>query len=192
MHGIESQEYWSFSAAATAFSSMAFGFVLRWWYFDVAHCAAPRHVVTREQAVRFQIWHYAHLPMFLGIAVAGVGFEHLISLEAGEHLTRTEVAVLCSAVAVLMAALTVIAATSDACQKRTDAGRHFLSQFGLAMAVVIIGALAPGLHRVLLAGGMLAVCCGQTLLSRVPSNDSEHVTRLSQGNKLADSRLPLA
>src|SRR6266699_1521643 len=30
MRGIESQEYWSFPAAATAFSSMAFAFVLRW------------------------------------------------------------------------------------------------------------------------------------------------------------------
>src|SRR5262249_14681794 len=42
MRGIESQEYWSFSAAATAFSSMAFAFVLRWWYFDVAQSAAAR------------------------------------------------------------------------------------------------------------------------------------------------------
>jgi low temperature requirement protein LtrA len=61
MRGVESQEYWSFPAAATAFSSMAFAFVLRWWYFDVARSAAARHIRTTRQAVSFQIWHYAHL-----------------------------------------------------------------------------------------------------------------------------------
>jgi low temperature requirement protein LtrA len=81
VRGIESQEYWNFPAAATAFSSMAFAFVLRWWYFDVPRSAAARHIRTKRQAVMFQIWHYAHLPMFLGIGVAGVGFEHLISLQ---------------------------------------------------------------------------------------------------------------
>ena len=74
MRGIESQENWSFSAASTALSSMAFAFVLRWWYFDGVHSSAERHVRTRRQATRFHIWNYAHLPMFLGIAVAGVGF----------------------------------------------------------------------------------------------------------------------
>jgi len=49
---------------------MAFAFVLRWWYFDVARSAAARHIRTKRQAVWFQIWHYAHLPMFLGIGVA--------------------------------------------------------------------------------------------------------------------------
>src|ERR1043166_4524768 len=117
MRGIESQEYWSFPAAATAFSSMAFAFVLRWWYFDVAQSAAARHVRTKQQAVRFQIWHYAHLPMFLGIGVAGIGFEHLITLQSGEQLTGLEVRVVCSAVAMLTAALISIAATADAARK---------------------------------------------------------------------------
>jgi len=86
MRGIESQEYWSFPAAATAFSGMAFAFVLRWWYFDVGQCAAARHIRSRRQVVLFELWHYAHLPLFLGIGAAGVGFEHLISLQAESRL----------------------------------------------------------------------------------------------------------
>ena len=166
MRGIESQEYWSFPAAATAFSSMAFAFVLRWWYFDVAQSAAVRHVRTKQQAVRFQIWHYAHLPMFLGIGVTGVGFEHLIALQRGEELTGLEVRVVCSAVAMLMASLIVIAGTSDTSRKHGTQGKDVWAQFALTAAIVVIAMLAPPLHRVLLAIGLLALCCGQTLLGR--------------------------
>ena len=165
MRGIESQEYWSLSAAVTAFSGMAFAFVLRWWYFDVAQSAATRHVRTKQQAVRFQIWHYAHLPMFLGIGVAGIGFEHLITLRGGEQLSGKEVWILCSAVAVLTAALISIGATSDAARKHGSA-RYLWGQFGLIGIPVFFGIVAPVLHRVVLVSALLATCCGQTLLGR--------------------------
>ena len=166
MRGIESQEYWSFSAAATAFASMAFAFVLRWWYFDVAQSAAARHVQTKQQARLFQIWHYAHLPMFLGIGVAGIGFEHLITLQSGEELTGKEVWVLCSAIAVLTAALISIAATADAARKHRRSAAYLWIQFGLIGIPVILGTIAPVLHRVLFVGALLCTCCSQTLLGR--------------------------
>jgi len=131
MRGIESQEYWSFSAAATAFSSMAFAFVLRWWYFDVGQSASERHVRSKRHAILFQVWHYAHLPLFLGIGVAGVGFERMISLQSGGRLTGGESWVLCSAVAVLMAALISIGATSESSQKRRNRTRYLWAQYGL-------------------------------------------------------------
>lgn len=189
MRGIESQEYWSFPAAATAFSSMAFAFVLRWWYFDVARSAAARHIRTKRQAARFQIWHYAHLPMFLGIGVAGAGFEHLISLRNGERLTGTEAWVLCSAVAVLMAALASIGATSEISQ--THAGRrgYLWAQYGLIAVAVGFGMFAHGLHRVFLVLGLLVVCCGQTLLGRMlPAPPGLHeVSRRATGCLADDS-----
>jgi low temperature requirement protein LtrA len=156
MRGIESQEYWSFSAAATAFSSMAFAFVLRWWYFDVAQSAAARHVRTKQQARLFQVWHYAHLPMFLGIGVAGIGFEHLITLQSGEQLTGKEVWILCSAIAVLMTALIGVAATSDVARSHGRPGPYFWAQVGLVGIPVILGIAAPVLHRVVLVGALLA------------------------------------
>jgi low temperature requirement protein LtrA len=172
MRGIESQEFWSFPAAATAFSSMAFAFVVRWWYFDVARSAAARHIRTKRQAFRFQVWHYIHLPMFLGIGVAGVGFEHLISLRNSEQLTGTEVWILSAAVAVLTAALASIGATSEISRTHADSRRYLYAQYGLIGAAVLLGMVGPGLHRVFLAAGFLAVCCGQTLLGRTPAIDS--------------------
>jgi len=175
MRGIESQEYWSFSAAATAFSSMAFAFVLRWWYFDVAQSAAARHVRTRQQARLFQVWHYAHLPMFLGIGVAGIGFEHLITLQSGEQLTGKEVWILCSAVAVLMMALISIGATSDASRKHRSP--YLWGQFGLIGIPVVLGIVGPVLHRVALVVALLATCCSQTLLGRVSSLAPKLISR---------------
>jgi hypothetical protein len=104
--------------------------------------------------------------MFLGIGVTGVGFEHLIALQRGEELTGLEVRVVCSAVAMLMASLIVIAGTSDTSRKHGTQGKDVWAQFALTAAIVVIAMLAPPLHRVLLAIGLLALCCGQTLLGR--------------------------
>src|SRR6266568_4075367 len=166
MRGIESQEYWSFSAAATAFSSMAFAFVLRWWYFDVGQSASERHIRSKRHEILFQVWHYAHLPLFLGIGVAGVGFERVISLQSGGRLTAGEAWVLCSAVAVLMAALISIAATSESSQKRRNRVRYLGAQYGLIGIAGLLGFIAVGLPRVILVVGLLAACSAQTLLGR--------------------------
>lgn len=166
MRGIESQEYWSFSAAATAFSSMAFAFVLRWWYFDVGQSASERHIRNKRQAILFQVWHYAHLPLFLGIGVAGVGFERMISLQSGGRLTGGESWVLCSAVAVLMAALISIGATSESSQKRRNRTRYLWAQYGLIGIAGLLGFTAVGIPRVILVAGLLAACTAQTLLGR--------------------------
>jgi len=177
MRGIESQEYWSPSAAVTAFSSMAFAFILRWWYFDIAQSASARHIRSRRQGILFQVWHYAHLPLFLGIGVAGVGFERMISLQSGERLTGGEAWVLCSAVAVLMAGLISIGATSEASQKRRSRMQYLVAQCGLIAVAGLIGFTAIGLSRVVLVAGLLAACSAQTLLGRSAILASKVVSR---------------
>lgn len=166
MRGIESQEYWSFSAAATAFSSMAFAFVLRWWYFDVGQSASERHIHNKRQARLFHIWHFAHLPLFLGIGVAGVGFERMISLQSGQRLGHAEALVLCAAVAVLMAALIAVASTSEAAQKRPHRMRYVRAQYALVSLAAVLGLAATSLPRVCLVVGLLAVCCVQTVVGQ--------------------------
>jgi hypothetical protein len=104
--------------------------------------------------------------MFLGIGVAGVGFEHLISLQNSEQLTATEAWVLCSAVAVLMAALASIWATSEISQTHADHRRYLWAQYGLIAVAVVLGMVAHDLHRVFLVAGLLVLCCAQTLLGR--------------------------
>jgi low temperature requirement protein LtrA len=191
MRGIESQEYWSFSAAATAFSCMAFAFILRWWYFDVGENAAARHIRSRRQAALFQVWHYAHLPMFLGIGVAGVGFERMISLEADASLIRSESWILCCAVAVLMVALIVLGATSEAAQRRP----HNVRQIGLQLAsvaiVALLGTFASSLPRVTLVVCLVAICSVQTMLGRVemaPVNPRPR--RLATDSRFSPESLP--
>jgi len=110
MAGMGGQEYWSVAAASAAILSMTIIFAIWWWYFDVIEAAAERFVRSREDGFRFHVWTYAHLPLYLGIAVTGVGVEHLIATAQPLHVD--EAWILCSAMATVMIALTVIGAVS--------------------------------------------------------------------------------
>jgi low temperature requirement protein LtrA len=151
MRGIESQENWTFPAATTAFSGMAFAFLLRWWYFDVALGAEERYIRSRRQARWFDVWQYAHLPLFLGVAVAGVGFERMISHEGGGWI-------LCAAVGASTAALAWIGIS------RHPIGRRLWAQLALSLAIVGIGLAAPNIDRLGLALFLLAICAAQAML----------------------------
>jgi low temperature requirement protein LtrA len=166
MHGIESQETWPVAAAFTAFSSMAFAFALWWWYFDGAQSSAERHIRTKRQAALFQVWNYAHLPLFLGIGVAGAGFEHAIALRAGETLHHSAAAILCTAVAVLMLALMTIGATSEAVQKRRALTKHLWPQCVALALVVLLGVFADHVPPVALVTGLLLCCAAQAVLAQ--------------------------
>jgi len=180
MHGIESQKTWSVAAASTAFMSMAFAFVIRWWYFDGATAAAERHVKTRGQALRLRIWNYMHLPLFLGIGVAGVGFEHTISLQAGEILHSNQVWILCFAVGLLMLALIAIGATSERVQKRGRVASFVLPQCAVLLIVALLGILGEHLYPVALIGSFLIASTAQTLLSQRGSARVSHKTPVHQ------------
>jgi low temperature requirement protein LtrA len=108
MNGMSHQEYWSPLAASAAALGMALVFVIWWCYFDGVDAAAERYVHTREDAVRFHIWSYAHLPLYLGIAVAGVGVEHIIATATRQPLHSPELWILCSALALATLALMII------------------------------------------------------------------------------------
>jgi hypothetical protein len=56
MHGIETQEEWTFAAASTAFMSMAMAFVLWWWYFEGAGVASERRIRTARDVRLFHVW----------------------------------------------------------------------------------------------------------------------------------------
>lgn len=159
MRGIESQEYWSVAAASTAFTSMAFGFAVWWWYFDGARSSAERHVRTRKEARLFHVWSYAHLPLFLGVGVAGVGFHKAISVQPGAPLERSEGLVLCGAVALLMAALIAIGVTHEA------ASRRITSQTGLLAFVAGLGLISARIPAVLLVICLCLCALAQTVLA---------------------------
>lgn len=175
MHGIESQEYWSFPAVSTALASMAFAFVLWWWYFEVARNADQRRIDSKRQAALFQIWNYAHLPLFLGIGIAGVGFRRAISLETDSRLSTSESWILTSAVAMLMVALISMGATSDAAQKRGGLSNHLWPQYFITALVAGFGWLGPLMPRtafvavLLIAAGLQAMLAQSWLFGRSTS-----------------------
>ena len=134
MTGMGSQEYWSGAAASSALLGMGLVFTIWWWYFDGTQAVAERHLRTRQDAVRFHIWSYAHLPLYLGIAVAGVGVEHIIATVTEQPLHALEASILGAAVVVIMGALTTIAATSAYTRGR----RRSLVPHGVVVLITLL------------------------------------------------------
>jgi low temperature requirement protein LtrA len=105
MHGIEHQEYWSAPAASLALSGMGLAFAAWWWYFDVARASAARPVRTEREAMRLHLWTYAHLPLYIGLIVGFAGVEAVVSTAPAVTLSRTQGALLASALAMTAVSL---------------------------------------------------------------------------------------
>jgi low temperature requirement protein LtrA len=116
MRGMESQDNWPIQAAVSAITGMAVLFLICWWYFDVAAGADAQPVRSRRDAVLFQVWSYAHLPLYLGVVVAGVGIERIVTAAAHTSFAAGEEAILACAFTIIPIALLAIGATSG--------GRH--------------------------------------------------------------------
>jgi low temperature requirement protein LtrA len=113
MHGIEHQEHWSVPAASSAFTGMAIAFFIWWCYFDRAAATSARSVRTRRDAIRLHIWSYAHLPLYLGLVVAFVGIQLVVSVAPAPALAPWQVGILGGALALALLSLTVVATTLD-------------------------------------------------------------------------------
>lgn len=112
MHGMKSQEYWSPTAAACAILGLAMIFTVWWWYFDGIEAVGERFVRSKRDAVRFHVWSYAHLPLYLAIALTGVGLEHVIATSTMASMHAEEIWILAGAIAMLTGAMTVIGGSS--------------------------------------------------------------------------------
>lgn len=165
MRGIESQEYWSVTAASAAFASMAFAFAAMWWYFDGARSSAEHHVRNRREAVLLHLWTYAHLPLFLSIGVAGVGFERLISDQGREMLDSSGASILRSAVALLMLTLTILGIPSERKAQRTTL-RYLWPHLLLTCVTFVLLSFAQQLQPVAIVMIALLICLGQITLAQ--------------------------
>jgi low temperature requirement protein LtrA len=83
-------------------------FALWWIYFDGVHATAHRLVRSMADAKRFQLWSYVHLPLYLGIAVIGVGLERVIEKATEAPLSAPEALILAGAVATVAISLVAI------------------------------------------------------------------------------------
>lgn len=56
--------------------------------------AESQHIRNRHDGVRFHIWSHAHLPLYLGIPIAGVGIERIIHPGTFSELHTPDAAIL--------------------------------------------------------------------------------------------------
>jgi low temperature requirement protein LtrA len=186
MHGMESQDMWTPSAAISAFTGLGLAFGYWWWYFDVARGAAKRDVTTNRKTLLFQVWSYAHLPLYLCVAVVGVGVEHVISLPPGVHLHREDAWILTGAAAALMTTLTIIGFTSDDAQMRRPSVVRWMVHFALCLAALPASFVATAVTPCMLLIYLVLLCTVQVILAttetveerRVESEDLELVAEL--------------
>jgi low temperature requirement protein LtrA len=112
MHGIEHQEYWSVPAASAAMTGMGIAFAIWWWYFDAARATSAQPVETHADALRLHAWSYAHLPLYLGLAVAFVGIQLIISVAPVVALSAGQFVILVAALSLIVLSLVGISALS--------------------------------------------------------------------------------
>ena len=162
MQGMESQESWTPAAATSAFLGMAILFVIWWWYFDGASGASERPVSNRRDAIRFHIWSYAHFPLYLGIAVAGVGIKQVVTTASRTAMDPVAILILTGATALVMIAMTVIAATSPGTVQRPT---RWLAHLALAATTMTLGVTSSVTLPVIVAVSLATLCVGQLVLS---------------------------
>jgi low temperature requirement protein LtrA len=165
MQGMETQEGWSLSAALSAFLGMLVAFLVWWWYFDGARGAAERAIRSTAQARAFMVWSFAHLPLYLGIAVAGVGVEHIVKIAPDGHLHGVEVVILCGAVTLLMVALTTIGATSHHAERDPYRTARALRQYAVSLLPLAIVPFGESLPLVAFVGALAVFCLAQVWLA---------------------------
>ena len=165
MAGMGRQEYWSASAAASAILGMALVFAIWWWYFDGVDAVGERMIRSTGDAIRFHVWSYAHLPLYLAIAIAGVGTEHVITAATEAPLPLPEGGILCSAVAVLMIAMMVIDATRHRTHGRAKKFPRVVAPGALASLTGVLGAVSEGIMPAFVIAGLALLCAAQLIVA---------------------------
>jgi low temperature requirement protein LtrA len=111
MAGMGHQEYWSLRAASAAILGIAAIFAIWWTYFDGVDATAHRLIRSMADATRFHVWSYVHLPLYLGIAVMGVGLERVIETATEAPLPSSQAVILGGAVLFVALSLAIISLT---------------------------------------------------------------------------------
>ena len=95
-------------AATAAFGGIGLMFVFWWYYFEAASAASERRIHGRDDARRFHVWSYAHLPLYLGLALTAVGIEHVVHIGGVSLLGLEGTLILSGGIVMTLAALSVL------------------------------------------------------------------------------------
>jgi low temperature requirement protein LtrA len=112
MRGIQHQPVWSVPAASAALGSLALIFLLWWVYFDWTRATTARPVQTRADVSQLVRWTYAHLPLYLGLAILGGEAARLIAEGGRFHVEGAHWAQSLASLSMVTVALVVLG-TSD-------------------------------------------------------------------------------
>ena len=165
MHGMESQAGWSVAAATCALGGLGVTFAVWWWYFDGVHGAAERRVRSARDALRLRIWSYAHLPLYLALAVAGIGLEHAIEVADHAVLEAGEAWLLAGSLAAAMLAITAVYATGDELPDTLRTRRVVAGHVVLAASTLGLGALGADLTPAAFVILLTVSCAAQMALT---------------------------
>jgi low temperature requirement protein LtrA len=113
----------------------------------------------------FQIWSYVHLPLYLCVAIVGVGVEHVISLPQGAHSHREEAWILTCAAAALTAMLTAVGFRSDDTQAQRPTLARWVVYFALCLAALPASLVATAVPPCVLLIYLGLQCAVQVILT---------------------------
>jgi low temperature requirement protein LtrA len=162
MHGMKSQEHWTLVAASSAFFGMALMFLVWWWYFDLAAATSERFVRSHRDALRVQIWSYAHFPLYLGLVVTGVGVQRTVTAAERWTLNGEEALLMTGAAAVVMIAMAVIGGTFSGRSQIISTAVPTVTCSLLAVALGLAAASSPRAPIIIILG-LIALCSAQAL-----------------------------
>ena len=171
MHGMKSQEEWTLVAASSAFSGMALLFLVWWWYFDIAAAASEQFVRSHRDAIRFNIWSYAHFPLYLGLIVTAVGVQRIVTAAARWTLSAEEALLMTSAAAVVMIAMAVVGGTFSRRAQLIPAALPAVTCSLLAIGLGVVAAWSP-VTPVMIILGLIGLCSAQALRVHVSMSAS--------------------
>jgi low temperature requirement protein LtrA len=131
---------WTLAAQITALLGLAIAFCLWWLYFDSVDGSPLESMRAGKMGLGLS-WLYAHLPLTAGIAMAGVGLEHMISNGPSTPPETGELWLFSGAIALALVSLASIHWMT--CSLGTPQFRRILSAYRLGSAgFVLLLALA--------------------------------------------------
>ncbi len=161
MHGIESQETWTPQAALSAFFGLCLIFMYWWCYFDQSGATTAKHVHSPKHALSLEIWQYVHLPLYLSLAVAGIGIEHVIAAGGRTALPAEAVVLIAAANSLALLSIRILSSTTE-----TKLNRRSLEWVCPFLALLPAYPAAQKIPSYLLLGYFLGVCALQTLFAK--------------------------
>jgi low temperature requirement protein LtrA len=165
MRGMKTQDDWSVAAASSALLGMVMAFTLWWWYFDGVEAAGTRHVHSRQDTWKFNVWAYAHLPLYLGIGIAGIGAEHVIKIAPTQPLDASEAWMLCGGLALAMVSVTTIASIRTEKDVHPRSPSMLAAHCAIAAAALLLGVVGSSIHAAVFLIALVILAVMQLVIS---------------------------